>query len=59
MRQWGMTLPGLGERGKAIAQLPALGLLTLAAGVPEAPEDITHPHGGSQYVVWGTREGVP
>jgi len=30
----GMTLPGFVERGKTIAQLPALGLLTLAALTP-------------------------
>lgn len=31
----GMSLPGLAARGKAIAALPALGLLTLAGTLPE------------------------
>lgn len=31
----GMSLPGLTERGAAIAELPALGLLTLAGMMPE------------------------
>jgi radical SAM superfamily enzyme YgiQ (UPF0313 family) len=31
----GMTLPGLGPRSRAIAELPALGLLTLAGATPE------------------------
>ncbi|MEX2173387.1 MAG: cobalamin-dependent protein [Pirellulaceae bacterium] len=31
----GMTLPGLGPRSKAIGELPALGLLTLAGMLPE------------------------
>jgi radical SAM superfamily enzyme YgiQ (UPF0313 family) len=32
----GMTLPGFVERGKAIASLPSLGLLTLAGMTPDA-----------------------
>jgi radical SAM superfamily enzyme YgiQ (UPF0313 family) len=31
----GMTLPGFQERGRALAELPALGLLTLAGLLPE------------------------
>lgn len=31
----GMTLPGLRERGAAVSQLPALGLLTLAGMLPQ------------------------
>ncbi len=31
----GGTLPGLQKRGKALAQLPGLGLLTLAGQLPE------------------------
>lgn len=34
LRELGMTLPGLGERVRALDKLPALGLLTLAALVP-------------------------
>jgi radical SAM superfamily enzyme YgiQ (UPF0313 family) len=34
MRAWGMTLPGLRQRATAVAQLPALGLLTLAGLTP-------------------------
>ena len=33
--EWGMTLPGLQSRAKAIGELPALGLLTLAGASPE------------------------
>src|SRR5690606_23935596 len=32
---YGMTLPGLTDRGRALGQLPALGLLTLAGMLPE------------------------
>ncbi|MFI5402220.1 MAG: cobalamin-dependent protein [Planctomycetota bacterium] len=47
MRELGMSLPGLRQRAKAIGQLPALGLLTLAGMTPppwtcsyeEAPDD--------------------
>jgi hypothetical protein len=35
MRELGMTLPGLAQRASAIAELPALGLLTLAGMTPE------------------------
>lgn len=35
MRELGMSLPGLAARGRAVAQLPALGLLTLAGMLPE------------------------
>lgn len=35
LQAMGMTLPGFVERGKAIASLPSLGLLTLAALTPE------------------------
>jgi len=35
MLELGMTLPGLQQRGAAIARLPALGLLTLAGLLPE------------------------
>src|SRR5688572_23673251 len=35
MRELGMSLPGLTKRGRALAELPALGLLTLAGAVPE------------------------
>lgn len=34
LRELGMTLPGLRQRGAALAQLPALGLLTLAGMLP-------------------------
>ncbi len=34
MRELGMTLPGLRQRAAAVAQLPALGLLTLAGLTP-------------------------
>ena len=34
MLELGMSLPGLHARGKAIAELPALGLLTLAGATP-------------------------
>lgn len=34
----GMTLPGFLERGKAIAALPSLGLLTLAGATPDGHE---------------------
>jgi radical SAM superfamily enzyme YgiQ (UPF0313 family) len=33
--QYGMTLPGFRERARALAELPALGLLTLAGLLPE------------------------
>lgn len=36
MRELGMSLPGLQQRAKAIAELPALGLLTLAGMLPES-----------------------
>jgi radical SAM superfamily enzyme YgiQ (UPF0313 family) len=35
MRELGMSLPGLAKRGRALAELPALGLLTLASLTPE------------------------
>ncbi|MEZ6100161.1 MAG: cobalamin-dependent protein [Pirellulaceae bacterium] len=35
LREYGMTLPGLAERGRAVSELPALGLLTLAGMLPE------------------------
>jgi radical SAM superfamily enzyme YgiQ (UPF0313 family) len=35
LRELGMRLPGLHQRAEAIAQLPALGLLTLAGMTPE------------------------
>lgn len=38
----GMTLPGFVERGKAIASLPSLSLLTLAALTPERHEVTYH-----------------
>ena len=34
----GFTLPGFVERGKTIASLPSLGLLTLAGMTPQAYE---------------------
>ena len=36
MQELGMSLPGLQQRAKAIAELPALGLLTLAGMLPKA-----------------------
>lgn len=33
--EYGMTLPGFHDRGRALAELPALGLLTLAGVLPE------------------------
>jgi len=36
MRELGMSLPGFKQRAKAIAELPALGLLTLAGMLPES-----------------------
>lgn len=45
MRHWGLTLPGLRDRAAAIAELPALGLLTLA-GITPAPWSCSyHPTG--------------
>lgn len=38
LRGLGLTLPGFIERGKTIAELPSLGLLTLAAYTPEGWE---------------------
>jgi radical SAM superfamily enzyme YgiQ (UPF0313 family) len=38
MTQMGLTLPGFVERGKVIASLPSLGLLTLAGLTPKAFE---------------------
>lgn len=35
MRELGMSLPGLQQRASAIAELPALGVLTLAGLTPE------------------------
>lgn len=35
LRAFGLSLPGLRRRGEAIAALPALGLLTIAAHAPE------------------------
>jgi len=35
LRRWGMTLPGFVERGRVIASMPSLGLLTLAGMTPE------------------------
>lgn len=35
MRELGMRLPGFTQRAKAIAELPALGLLTLAGITPD------------------------
>src|SRR5262245_56308508 len=35
LRELGVSLPGLADRGAAIARLPALGLLTLAGMTPE------------------------
>jgi len=35
LQHWGMTLPGFVERGRVIASMPSLGLLTLAALTPE------------------------
>ena len=53
LQELGLTLPGFVDRGRAIAQLPTLGLLTLAAHLPEnlrpvyleiegPPEDAMH-----------------
>jgi len=36
MRELGMSLPGFKQRAAAIAELPALGLLTLAGMLPES-----------------------
>ncbi len=47
MRQLGMSLPGLPHRAAAIAQLPALGLLTLA-GLTPAPWSCSYHETGSQ-----------
>ena len=41
LTKFGMTLPGIVERGKAIASLPSLSLLTLAALTPER-HDVTY-----------------
>ena len=38
----GMTLPGFVERGKAVASLPSLGLLTLAGMTPDRFEVSYH-----------------
>jgi radical SAM superfamily enzyme YgiQ (UPF0313 family) len=38
----GMTLPGFVERGRIVASLPSLGLLTLAGMTPEAHECVYH-----------------
>ena len=46
MRHWGMTLPGLSDRAHAIAELPALGLLTLAGQLPEGWTCSYHPMPG-------------
>lgn len=43
MRHWGMTLPGLSNRADAIAELPALGLLTLAGQLPDGWTCSYHP----------------
>lgn len=43
----GMSLPGLTERGAAIAELPALGLLTLAGMLPEEWTGSYHPASNS------------
>lgn len=42
LQEMGMTLPGFVERGKAIASLPSLGLLTLAALTPSEHEVSYH-----------------
>lgn len=42
LTEMGMTLPGFVERGKAIASLPSLSLLTLAALTPERHEISYH-----------------
>jgi B12 binding domain. len=51
LKELGLTLPGLLERGRAIASLPSLALLTLAAMTPKGHEveylevpDITQLH---------------
>ena len=33
--EYGMTLPGFSDRARALAELPALGLLTLAGMLPD------------------------
>jgi len=38
LRELGVTLPGFVERGKVIASLPSLGLLTLAGATPDEHE---------------------
>ena len=35
LRRWGMTLPGFVERGRVIASMPSLGLVTLAGMTPQ------------------------
>jgi len=47
MRELGMSLPGLAPRAKAIAQLPALGLLTLAGLTPSHWEVSYHEASGA------------
>lgn len=41
LRKLGLTLPGFVERGKVIASLPSLGLLTIAGHMPEE-HDVTY-----------------
>ena len=38
----GMTLPGFVERGRVVASLPSLGLLTLAGKTPREHECVYH-----------------
>jgi len=45
LRALGVSLPGFVERGKVIASLPSLGLLTLAACSPAGVEHVYHEHG--------------
>ena len=47
LRDFGMTLPGLVERGRAVAELPGLGLLTLAGMLPKGWTSSYRSHNGN------------
>ena len=51
MLAFGMSLPGLEERGKALGELPALGLLTLAGMLGQEWSCSYHPSASSNSLV--------
>ncbi len=59
MLEFGMSLPGLRERGEALRELPALGLLTLAGMLSDEWTCSYHPSASSKSLVADVRAFSP